>query len=545
MMTASVSPLDGPLWPVLQNSARLHPDNDALVCDDGRLSYAEVLEQVDASARALLALGLRRGDHVGILMGNSIQWAVLWYAAASIGLVCVPFNTRFRTEELGYGLRHEDVRALFCVDRFLDKIDFIGMLTEVEPAIGSELPGQALPLLEHVVVFGQHIPAGALCEDRFIAQGKTIDDQTLVLARQLVKPDDTLLIQFTSGTTAFPKGVMLSHASMLGVAFSVAERMGVQPDDRYFSPRPFYHVAGSTMSLLVALVKGATLVSAATFNPAEALRMMSKERCTLTSGNDTMFLMMLADPSFGEQRLHLRGGWAAASPQILRDVVEKMGATQICNAYGLSEASPNVVISDYREPLEYRLDGAMKPHAGVQVEIRGTSGMPVADGEPGEICVRGWSLMKGYYKLPEQTDAALRDGWLHTGDLGVLSSDGRLRFVGRLKDMFRVGGENVSPLEVEQVLLKHQAVELAQVIGVPDVRLGEVPAAYVTLKKGSTTSGDDLIAFCKERCANFKVPRYLSIVDSFENIGMTGSSKVQKRHLRDHALAQFGLSEPG
>jgi len=542
-MTEHLSPLPGPLWQVLEDVAARYPDNTALVADDGRLSYRELRDQVDARARAMLALGLQRGEHIGVLMGNSLEWALTWYAAASIGLVCVPFNTRFRTEELGYGLNHEDVRALFCVDRFLGKIDFVAMLREVEPAIDRQLPGQALPLLRQVVVFGEQVPAGALAAPAFLAAGEAIDAATLHAARDAVTPDDTLLIQFTSGTTAFPKGVMLSHASMLGVAHSVAGRMGVQAEDRYFSPRPFYHVAGSTMSLLVALVTGATLVTAATFDPAQALAIMSHERCTLTSGNDTMFLMLLAEPSFSDTRLYLRGGWAAASPQILRDVVERMGAAAICNAYGLSEASPNIVISDHREPLEYRLDGSMKPHDGLRLEIRDpATGEALPPGQPGEICASGWSLMQGYYKLPEQTAAALRDGWLHTGDLGVLSAEGRLRFVGRLKDMFRVGGENVSPLEVEQVLLKHPAVELAQVIGVPDARLGEVPAAYVTLKQGVAASVEELTGFCKERCANFKVPRYLAIVDDFESIGMTGSSKVQKGRLREHALKQFGLA---
>ncbi len=541
-MTANASPLPGPLWSVLKDVASQHPDNDALVAEDGRLSYSALLKQVETTAKGMIALGLQRGDHIGVLMGNSVQWAVIWYAAASIGLVCVPFNTRFRTEELGYGLVHEDVRALFCVDRFLGKIDFSAMLREVEPAIDQALPGKALPLLRHVVVFGEQVPAGAISEERFLILSKGIAVAELSQARDQVQPDDTLLIQFTSGTTAFPKGVMLSHASMLGVAKSVAGRMGVRYDDRYFSPRPFYHVAGSTMSLLVALVHGATLVTAATFDPAQALEIMSRERCTLTSGNDTMFLMLLAEPSFEEKKLYLRGGWAAASPQILQDVVDKMGAAEICNAYGLSEASPNIVISDYREPLEYRLDGSMKPHEGLQVEIRNpATGETLPAGQPGEICASGWSLMKGYYKLPEQTASALRGGWLHTGDLGVLSADGRLRFVGRLKDMFRVGGENVSPLEVEQVLLKHPAVELAQVIGVPDARLGEVPAAYVTLKQGVSASSDELICFCKQRCANFKVPRFLAIVEDFESIGMTGSSKVQKGRLREHAIQQFGL----
>jgi len=541
-MSESKSPVRQSLWAVVQHAAGQRPDADALVDEHQRLSYSQLVAHVDRIAKGMLALGLERGEHIGLLRGNSVNWAVHWYAAASLGLVTVPLNTRFRVEELSYGLAHEDIRALFCIDRFLNKIDFVGMLREVEPAVDSALPGSCLPLLTQLVVDGTDIPAAAITQQSFVEAGTQISDGQLAEARAAVDADDTLLIQLTSGTTSYPKGVMLSHAAMLGVAKSVAQRIGVRPDDRYYSPRPFYHVSGSTMSLLVALVEGACLVTAETFHPGQALRAMSEERCTLTSGNDTMFLMMLADPGFASADLCLRGGWAAASPHILRDVVDLMGAVDICNAYGLSEAGPNLVVSSTSEPLEQRIDGYMLPHEGIRIEIRDPqTGAALPAGEVGEICASGWSLMKGYYKLPEKTAETLRDGWLYTGDLGEMDSAGRLRFVGRLKDMFRVGGENVSPLEVEQVLLKHPAVELAQVVGVPDPRLGEVPAAYVTLRAGQSLDAQALIAFCKDRCANFKVPRYLSIVDGFESIGMTGSSKVQKNRLREHAIKEFAL----
>lgn len=541
-MSEIQSPVREPLWTILSRAAQQRPEADALVDEHRRLSYAQLVKEVDKTARAMLAMGLKHGDHIGLLRGNSVSWAVHWYAAASLGLITVPLNTRFRVEELSHGLAHEDIRALFCIDRFLEKIDFIAMLREIEPAIDTVLPGMQLPLLRRLIIDGSELPAGALDQKTFLIAGADISDSRLAKARAAVDTHDTLLIQLTSGTTSHPKGVMLSHAAMLGVAKSVAQRIGVRPDDRYFSPRPFYHVSGSTMSLLVALVEGACLVTAETFNPSQALKTMADERCTLTSGNDTMFLMMLADPTFATTKLCLRGGWAAASPHILRDVVELMGARDICNAYGLSEAAPNLVVSATSEPLDQRIDGYMLPHDGVHIEIRDPhTGAILPVGDVGEICASGWSLMKGYYKLPEKTAEALRDGWLHTGDLGAMDSAGRLRFVGRLKDMFRVGGENVSPLEVEQVLLKHPAVELAQVVGVPDPRLGEVPAAYVTLRAGQALEPQVLIAFCKERSANFKVPRYLSIVDGFESIGMTGSSKVQKNRLRDYAIKEFAL----
>lgn len=538
------SPLPGPLAAVLAGTAGRFAGREALVADDGRLTYAELARDVDRAARAMLAAGLRRGEHVGLLMGNSVRWATLFYAAASIGLVTVPLNTRFRDEELAYALGHEDIVALFMVDRFLDKIDFTAMLERVEPAVASALPGAAAPALRRVVVAGGAVPPAGTALEAFLAAGDTVDPADLAAARDAVAPDDVLLIQFTSGTTAFPKGVQLAHAAMLGNAAAVAARLGVVPEDRYYSPRPFYHVAGTTLSLLVSLVSGACLVTSETFDPGRALKAMEDERCTLTSGNDTMFLMMLAHPSLPRRRLALRGGWAAASEDIMRRAMTEMGATHLCNAYGQSEASPNVTLTDWRDPVDLRAKGLGLPHDGMALEIRDPeTGAALPAGETGEICVRGWSVMKGYYKLPDATAKALgADGWLRTGDLGRLDGEGRLAFVGRLKDVFRVGGENVAPLEVEAVLLKHPAVAVAQVVGVPDPRLGEVPAAYVTLRGGATVEPQALIDFCRERCANFKVPRYLRVVDGFEAIGMTGSSKVQKPKLREHAIRDLGLA---
>jgi len=344
-----------------------------------------------------------------------------------------------------------------------------------------------------------------------------------------VSPDDILLIQFTSGTTAYPKGAMLTHDNMLRDAWAAGARVGIRADDRYFNCRPFFHVAGTTLSALMALVAGACLVTLPTFEAGAALEMMERERCTLVSGNDTLFQMMMAHPDFPKRKLHLRGGWAAAGQQTMRAIIEKLGAKAICAAYGLSEASPNVVMSDWRDPEVLRIQGLAKPHDGVELRI-----------VDGEIQVRGWNVMRGYYNNPEANAKVFTaDGWLRTGDLGEFTADGRLRMVGRLKDVFRVGGENVAPAEVEEVLLAHPAVQTAQVIGVPDARLGEVACAYVTVQKKA--SEEELLAWCKTRMANFRVPRYLKIVENFESIGMTASGKVQKTKLREHALREFKL----
>jgi fatty-acyl-CoA synthase len=394
-----------------------------------------------------------------------------------------------------------------------------------------------------VVVVGTDVPQAATGLDDVLALGNGVSDGVLDELAAEVRPDDLLLIQFTSGTTAYPKAVMLTHDNMLRNAFAVGERLGIRRDDRYFNCRPFFHVAGTTLSLLVSLTAGACLVTLPTFEAGAALAMMAQERCTLTSGNDTLFQLMLGHPSFDPARLCLRGGWAAAGPETIRNIVEKMGARDVCVAYGLSEASPNVVLNDYRDPLELRIAGLAKPHDGVEVRItqRDTAAVLPA-GESGEIEVRGWNVMRGYYKNPTETAKAFTpDGWLRTGDIGVLTADGRLRMVGRSKDVFRVGGENVAPAEVEEVLLAHPAVATAQVVGVPDARLGEVGAAFVTLKADAAATEAELMEFLRRRCANFRVPRHLAIVESFDSIGMTASGKVQKYALREHAVRRFKL----
>jgi len=467
---------------------------EALVTAEGRFSYKQLNEKAKSAAGAMQALGIRRGDHVGILMGNDEHWLSLFYGAALIGAVTVPVNTRFKTAEIDFCLKQADCKLLFYVERFLN-LDFGSMVRDTGFKNAVEV---------------RNLPSGAYAEET-------------------VSPEDILLIQFTSGTTAYPKGVMLTHDNMLRDAWAAGTRVGIRPEDRYFNCRPFFHVAGSTLSALMALVSGACLVTLPTFEAGAALEMMERERCTLVSGNDTLFQMMLGHADFPKRKLSLRGGWAAAGPQTMRAIIDKLGAKAVCAAYGLSEASPNVVMSDWRDPEELRVQGLAKPHEGVELRII-----------DGEIQVRGWNVMRGYYNNPEANAKAFTaDGWLRTGDLGELTADGRLRMSGRLKDVFRVGGENVAPAEVEEVLLAHPAVETAQVIGVPDQRLGEVPCAYVTLK--STATEKELLDWCKARCANFRVPRYLKIVEDFEAIGMTASGKVQKAKLREHALRELNL----
>ena len=471
---------------------------EALVTTTARMTYEGLQERAKNAAGAMQALGIGKGDHVAILMPNGEDWLSLFYGAALAGAVTVPVNTRFKAPEIAFCLKQANCKALFYVDRFLNN-DYGAMVREIQFSravdVSGGVPGKAMKSVK-------------------------------------VNPEDLLLIQFTSGTTAYPKGVMLTHDNMLRNAWAAGTRMGVRAEDRYFNCRPFFHVGGSTLSALMSLVFGCCLVTLPTFEAGAALEMLERERCTLISGNDTIFQMLMGHEDFPKRKLALRGGWAAAGPQTMRQIIDKLRMKAVCAAYGLSEASPNVVMSDWRDPEELRVEGLAKPHEGIELRISPEN----------EIQLRGWSVMRGYCNNPEATAKAFtEDGWLRTGDLGELTADGRLRMVGRLKDVFRVGGENVAPAEVEEVLLAHPAIETAQVIGVPDERLGEVPCAYVSLRAGQKATEEELVAWTRSRCANFRVPRYLKIVQDFEAIGMTASGKVQKAKLREHAIREFKL----
>lgn len=521
----------------LRRAARLAPDVEAIVGPDGRMTFAELEAGVARVRAALAAAGIGRGDHVGICLGNGLRFVTLFLALGTLGAVSVPVNTRLRAEEIAYALRQSRVTRLFTADRLLSS-DFIALLRRIAPDIDTALPGPALPELGEVVVDGDDVPAACRSWQAFL-------DAAGADPGAAAGPDDTLLIQYTSGTTAFPKGVMLSHAAMLANGFVSGQRMGLRCGDRFHSARPFFHVAGTTLSILACLQNQATLVTMHRFEPAEALRLMETERCTHFSGNDTMALMLLNHPDRPARRLFLRGAWVAGAETALRRVADELGAREVVSGYGLSEASPNVAQSCWWEPEEVRVSGRMRIQPGLDVVIADpATGAPLPAGTVGEIRVRGWSVMKGYYDMPERTAETLTpDGWLLTGDLGRVDADGRLAFVGRLKNIVRVGGENVSPEEVENVLHRHPAVKQAQIVGVPDPRLVEVCAAFVVLNDGAAVRPEEILAWSREEMAGFKVPRHLWIVSDFDAIGMTASAKIQKTRLAAHARRLLGLEE--
>ena len=509
---------------------------EAIVEGAERLSYDALKSRSGAIAKSLVATGLRRGDHVGLCVGNGPDWVVLFLGILCAGAVCVPVNTRLKANEITYQLKQADVKLLFTVDRLLS-IDFLAVIREICPAIDSALPGEALPELSRIVVLGKTVPAACQGLDEFLAEGSG------VALPASPEPQDPALIQFTSGTTSLPKGVVLSHRNMVTDAYFVGRRIGMRESDRYLSARPFFHVAGSTLSVVVSAVHGITLVTMRRFIAEEALRLLDEERCTLTSGNDTMYLMMLGSPKFGDFTYQLRGGWAAASPSIMQRIADEFGASETVVAYGLSEASPNIAMSDHSASLDDRIAGWITPHPGLDVRIADPeSGVERARGSEGEICVGGWCVMKEYYKSSDATAAVMTDdGFLKTGDIGVMRENGDIRFVGRLKEIIRVGGENVAPSDIENTLNQHPKVRQAVAFALPDPRLIEVPGVYVLPRDGEALSENELLDWAKERLAGFKMPKYLAIIDSFESIGMTASAKVQKRFLVEHAMKKFGL----
>jgi len=520
----------------LRRAVAIAPDVEAIVAPAGRITYGALADDVARIRSALAGAGVKRGDHVGLCMGNGPLFVAIFLAVGSLGAVTVPVNTRFKGEEMAYAIRQSRASLLIMAANVL-KVDFVAMLRGICPGVDGALPDPGFPDLKRIVVVGGETPRAAIGWDAFLAAGMTP-------VPAVCTPDDILLMQYTSGTTSFPKGVLLTHRSMCANGFFSGGRMGLRIADRFHSARPFFHVAGTSLSILACIQHVSTLVTMDRFEPGEALRLMEEERCTHFSGNDTMALMLLNHPDRPGRRLVLRGAWAAASPSIVRRIVDELGARECVVGYGLSEASPNVAQSAWWEPEEVRVAAKMRPEPGVEVRIRDLeTGADCPTGTAGEIMVRGWSVMRGYFDKPKETAETLSaDGWLATGDLGRLDEDGRLEFAGRAKEIVRVGGENVAPAEVEDILHRHPAIKQAVVVGVPDPRLMEVPCAFIALNEGASATEEELLAWAKQNMAGFKLPRYLRLVDDFENIGMTASSKIQKKQLAAHAAKILGLA---
>jgi fatty-acyl-CoA synthase len=516
----------------LARTVAAHGGRDALVVRDQgiRWTYSELDERVDQVARALVAAGLAQGDRVGIWSPNCAEWVLVQYATARVGVILVNVNPAYRGAELEYVLKQSGCRALFAATGFKDA-DYVAMVERVRPEC---------PALERVVFLAT--PGW----DELLAGGAGVAPDELGARAAALQFDDAVNIQYTSGTTGFPKGATLSHHSILNNGFFVGEACGYTEADRVCVPVPFYHCFGMVMGNLGATSHGACIVVPAPgFDPGATLAAVQEERCTSLYGVPTMFIAELEDPGFGDYDLSsLRTGIMAGSPcpvEVMRKVVERMHMRAVTICYGMTETSPVSTQTGADDDVEHRTAtvGRVHPHVEVKL-IDPADGRAVARGEPGELCTRGYSVMLGYWDDPERTAEAIdAAGWMHTGDLATMDADGYVKIVGRSKDMIIRGGENVYPREIEEFLYTHPDVADVQVVGVPDARYGEAVAAFVIAREGAVLDVEAVREFCAARIAHYKVPRYVIVVDEFP---MTITGKVQKYKLRDAAVEQLGLA---
>jgi fatty-acyl-CoA synthase len=529
-----------------------HGDRDALVFPhlSYRRSYAAFQAEVAEVARALLALGVRPGEHLGVWAPNQPPWVLAQFAAAQLGAVLVNLNPAYRAHELEYVLNQADITTLLLTDR-LKNADFFGILAGICPELAGcpagELRAAACPRLRRVISTRPGGRPGVWGWDEFRHLAAAVPAEELARRQAAARAEDVVNIQYTSGTTGFPKGAMLTHRNLLMNAYYVGQRLGFSAEDRLCVPVPFYHCFGCVMGTLMGVLYGAALVvPAETFDPAATLRAVQDERCTAVYGVPTMFIAELNHPHFAASDLRsLRTGIMAGSPcpiEVMRAVVHTMGARDLTIAYGLTEASPVITQTEAADSLEHRVGtvGKPLPGLGVRVVTPGTLD-PVEPGRPGELIVRGHGVMKGYYNKPAETAEAITpDGWLHTGDLAAQTADGYYRITGRIKDLIIRGGENIYPREIEEFLYTHPGVADVQVVGLPDAKYVEEVCAWVRLKPGVRLTEEEVRAFCRGRIAHYKVPRYVAFVDEFPT---TVTGKVQKFKLRALGIERFGLQQ--
>ena len=511
-----------------------------------RLSYAELLQHAETFGSGLIALGLDRGDRLGIWAPNRVEWAVIQFAAAMAGLVLVNINPAYRVTELEHVLKASGCKAVVIANRFKTS-DYVAMVAELVGDFGrdTKITSDRLPALRAVIVLDDSENGKRLTYRDVMAFGARSSAALLERAATL-NLDDAVNIQFTSGTTGLPKGVTLSHHNLLNNGIQVGDATGIRLGDRVCIPVPLYHCFGMVMGNLACLGHAATMVyPSESFDPLEVLRTIETERCTHLYGVPTMFIALLGHERFRDFDLtSLRGGIMAGAPcptEVMKAVITDMNMSEITIAYGMTETSPVSFQTRRDDPFEARVStvGRVMPH--VEVKIVDANGHIVPRGEPGELCTRAYSVMIGYWEDQERTREVLEPaGWMHSGDVATIDEDGYCRITGRIKDIVIRGGENISPREVEEYLYRHPAIRDVQVIGVPDDKYGEELCAWVVLRPDASVTGDDIREFCRGQIAHYKIPRYIKFVDGYP---MTATGKVQKFVMRKSMAEE--IKSPG
>jgi fatty-acyl-CoA synthase len=540
---------------LLDAAATAYPDHDAVVMVDRpyRLSYAELKHTADLLAKGLIRLGVQPGDHVSIWATNVPEYVVLQFAIPKAAAVWVTINIRSLAHEVEYLLEQSDSTTLFLVEGFRDLgyVELLnGILPELPTSTLGQLHGAALPHLRNVVFInrspaGDH-PPGMLTFQDVVDLGREVRDEVLRERQAGASPEDVASIQYTSGTTGSPKGVMLTHRNMVLNAHHTAEAQRITDRDRFVVMGPLYHCAPNVLGTLCAVTRGAATVLIETFDTTQVLESIQREQVTVINGAPTMFVQILQHPQLDQyDRSSLRTGFMASAPcpvELVKQVIGRLGVPEFTICYGLTETSPLITHTYIDAPFEKRVSTVGRALPGVEVRVVDpATGQDVSRGQPGELWACGYVVMKGYYKNPEATARTIVEGgWCRTGDLASMDEDGYVNIRGRLKDVIIRGGENISPVEVENALYEHPKVKECSVIGIPDPRWGEEVIAFVQLTDGATATAEELKAFLEPKLAYYKRPKLIRFLDTFPSVA---SGKIQKFRLKEMAIAELGLEE--
>ncbi len=535
------------LGDLLLMAADRYPDRDALVLPGVRVTYAGLAQRALHRARSLQALGVRPGDHVGILLPTCLEFVEVLFGIALCGAVVVPVNARYKHNELAYVIENGDLVTVITTDRIAEHVNFVERLGQALPGLENaanpaKLAVETAPRLRSLVLLGSSTPRGFIAQAHFEGLAATVAEDAVHESRLGVRLRDIAIMLYTSGTTSNPKGCLITHEAMVRNSVALGRhRYQLTAEDRFWSPLPMFHIA-AILPMVAIFDVGGTYLTMSHFDAGLALRMLDEDRVTATY---PCFVTIMSDlihhPDFARvdlSRVRLMNSNFAVQPPAIRDaMLTAMPNTVQVGTFGMTETAGTVTTSRLDDPLEQRVSRLGKPLPGLKVRIVDPeSGAEMGPDQRGEVWVKGYSLFEGYYRDAEKTEAALDpQGWYHTGDLGSIDAAGTMMFHGRIKDMLKVGGENVAAAEIESCLARHPAVKLAQVVGVPDVRLQEVPAAFVELKPGAAATEQELISFCRKEIAGFKVPRHVRFVAEWP----MSTSKIQKFRLRDQIMAEL------
>lgn len=535
----------------LDDIAAKYPDNDALVYVSRglRYSYKEFNEVCRQAAKGFLKMGIKKGDHVAMWATNYAEWVITMFATAKIGAVLVTVNTNYKIFEAEYLLKQSDSNTLLLINGLKDTsyVDIINRLCpELKDSTPGELHSEKLPVLKNVIYLDEGRPDGMFTWNDLMEMGNEVSDEELARVQGSLDIYDVVNMQYTSGTTGFPKGVMLTHHNILNDGFYIGECMKFSHKDRLCIPVPFFHCFGCVLAILACVTHGTTMVPVEVYSPTAVMNAIQIEKCTAVHGVPTMFIFMLEHPDFEKYDLSsLRTGIMAGSPcpiKVMQQVIDRMGMKEIVISYGQTECSPVITMTTTDDPIEKRVATVGKRMPGVEIKIVDPETNEILpNGEKGEICTRGYVVMKGYYNMEEATRQAIdEEGWLHTGDLGIEDEDGYFHIQGRIKDMIIRGGENIYPREIEELFYTNDKVSDVQVVGVPSKELGEEVMAFIILAEGQEATEEEMKQFVRDNMSRHKVPKYIAFVDEFP---MTASGKIQKFKLRDMGIELLNLQE--